>query len=111
MFPIMAFQDEQADFYSFTPRRWPLFFQSELNRTGELPPDPKAFRIYATQNYVHQDIASYSRAVLSRVQRLIDRAFGVLNATYIDFKDFDLNLSALCSLKEKTDQPSFRAFP
>jgi hypothetical protein len=110
MFPVMAFPDGDGEFYSFTPRRWPLFHQSELRRTGEVPAEPKAIEAYVKLNYVHQDVVSYSHGALSRVQRLIDRMFHVLNGTYIEFKEFDLNGSALRSLKDKKEHSSFRAF-
>jgi len=110
MFEIFAFPDEQGEVYWFAPNRWPLFPRSELRPAGETPSDPMAIENYVKDNYVHQDIVSYSEGLLDRVDRLIDRGFQLMCATYSNFRDFNLNESALRSLKEKTQRYSFRSF-
>jgi len=110
MFPIISFRDTNGVFYSFTPNRWPLFHQTELAPAGTAPSGPDAIETYAKNNYVHQDLVSYSEGLLSRVSRLVERAFEVLCATYADFKDFKLNASALRSLRRKKQQYQFRSF-
>lgn len=55
-------------------------------------------------------IVSYSESLLVRVERLIDRGFGLMCATCNDFKEFDLNEAALRSLKEKKQRYPFRSF-
>lgn len=110
MFPIFALHDGRGEFYSFAPNCWPLFHQSELRPAGHAPSDPKAMENYVKENYVHQDIVSYSEGLLARIERLIDRGFELMCATYTDFKDFNLNESALRSLKEKMQRYSFRSF-
>jgi len=110
MFPIFAFPDAKGEYHSFAPNRWPLFPQSQLRPAGQAPRDPKAIENYVKENYVHQDIVSYSEGLLARVERLIERGFQLMCTTYSDFKEFDLNESALQSLKEKTQRYSFRSF-
>lgn len=53
---------------------------------------------------------SYSESLLVRVERLIDRGFGLMCATCNDFREFDLNEAALRSLKEKKQRYPFRSF-
>ncbi len=110
MFPIVAFHDRKGVFYSFTPNRWPLFHQSEITFGGASRPDPRSIEAYARDNYVHQDLVSYAESLSARVLRLIDCGFQLLCATYSDFKDFELNASALRSLKTKRQQYQFRSF-
>ena len=110
MFPIVGFHDRTGEFYSFTPNRWPLFHESEIRPEEEVSEEQDTIRRYAEECYIHQDIVQYSEGVLYRVQRLVDRGFQVLCATYNDFKDFDLNESALRSLKRKRQHYSFRRF-
>ena len=111
MFPIISFHDTNGVFYSFGPNRWPLFHQAELAPVDDTPAEPDAIERYAKANYVHQDLLSYAEGLLARVSRLVDRGFEVLCATYSDFRDFDLNTSALRSLKRKKQQYQFRCFP
>jgi hypothetical protein len=110
MFPIVSFHDKRGIFSSFTPNRWPLFHQTELAPAGTTTPDPRAMENYAKANYVHQNIVSYCEGLLARVSGLVERGFEVLCSTYADFKDFDLNTSALRSLKNKRQQYQFRCF-
>lgn len=110
MFPIVSFHDRAGVFYSFTPNRWPIFHQTEFGPTDKGPPDPNAIQDYAKSNYVHQDIVEYCEGLLGRVAKVIERGFEVLCATYSEFKDFDLNVTALESLKTKKEHYQFRSF-
>ncbi len=110
MFPIVSFHDTEGVYYSFTPNRWPLFHQTELARAGTMPPDPRGIETYAKDNYIHQDVVSYAEGLLPRISGLVERGFEVLCATYADFGDFELNASALQSLKRKKQQYQFRCF-
>lgn len=112
MFPIISFCDSEGTYYAFSPNRWPLFHQSEIKQV-EMASDksnPKTIEFYAKSNYVHQDIVSYSIGLLARVDSLINRSFEVLCATYNDFKEFQFNESAFCSLKDKEQQYLFKFF-
>jgi len=110
MFPIFALLDAKEEFHSFAPNCWPLFPQSELRPAGQASSDSRAIENYIKENFVHQDIVSYSEDLLARVYRLIDRGFQLMCATYSDFKEFDLNESALRSLTDKFQRYSFRSF-
>lgn len=110
MFPIVSFHDTEGTFYSFSPNRWPLFHQTELALAGATSHPPDAIETYARENYVHQDVLSYSEGLLARISRVVERGFEVLCATYADFRDFELNATALRSLKRKRQQYSFRCF-
>ena len=113
MFPIFSCHDSEGNYYSFLPKKWPLFHQSELSietNDEDRKSEPESMESYIKDNYIHQDILSYSTELLSRVNRLTNRCFEVLCTTYNEFKDFELNKSALHSLKEKKADCSFKCF-
>ncbi|MEW6360328.1 MAG: hypothetical protein AB1696_28600 [Planctomycetota bacterium] len=110
MFQHMLFSDGKGEFYAFAPNRWPLFHQTMLSRAGEHEKDSGSLEEYVRENYIHQDLVEYSRSLLARVTRLINRGFEVLCTAYDDFSGFQLNERALRSLNEKKEQYGFRAF-
>ena len=113
MFPILRLHDDKGEFYSFLPNRFPIFHESGISFPNESKTEPSGVQDnadYAKENYIHQDVVEYSERLLEKVYIVIDRCFKVLCSTYIDFKSFDLNESALKSLKNKKSIYNFRYF-
>ncbi len=113
MFPIARFHDDKGEFYSFLPNQFPIFHESVISFSNEAKNEPMEVQDnaeYAKENYIHQDVVEYSEKLLEKVYIVIDRCFKVLCSTYIDFKSFDLNESALKSLKDKKSKYNFRYF-
>ncbi len=113
MFPILRLHDDKGEFYSFLPNQFPLFHETGItfkNETQNESCEPQNTADYAIKNYIHQDIVEYSEKLLEKVYYLLDRCFKVLCSTYIEFKAFDLNASALKSLKNKRTQYDFKHF-
>ena len=109
MFPISVLHDDKGQFYSFLPNRWPIFHESSISLPHESRKSDDPGK-YAKENLIHQDVVEYSERLLDKVYILIDRCFTVLCTTYKEFRDFDLNESALKSLQDKITQYSFKHF-
>jgi len=113
MFQTFRLPDSKGNYYSFLPKRWPLFRETDINlnqsnqNTGQ---GRVSLESYMKENYMHQDILTYSENLLLNVSNLINRCFNVLCAVYVDFQDFQLNSSALKSLKKKKRDCSFKYF-
>jgi hypothetical protein len=105
-FQTIALHDHGGTIFSFTPRRWPLFHQSEVRVGGT----EGSIAEYVKENYIDQDMVSYAHGLHARVVQLIGRSFAVLCAAYNEFKEFELNTSALESLRENARRYSFRSF-
>lgn len=113
MFPILRLHDDKGEFYSFLPNQFPIFHESGISFPNKAKNEPTGIQDnaeYAKENYIHQDVVEYSEKLLEKVYFVIDRCFKVLCATYIDFKSFDLNESALKSLKGKKSKYNFKYF-
>lgn len=110
MFPILRLHDDKGQFYSFLPNRFPVFHESQISFSDKSQTEPSSVQNYAEENYIHQDVVEYSERLLKKVYIVIDRYFKVLCSTYIEFKSFDLNKSALKSLKDKKTKYDFRYF-
>jgi hypothetical protein len=113
MFPILRLHDDKGQFYSFLPNRFPIFHESQISFPDKSQTKKSSVQDnaeYFKKNYIHQDIVEYSERLLKKVNIVTDRCFKVLCSTYIEFKSFDLNKSALKSLKSKKTKYNFIYF-
>ena len=113
MFPILRLHDDKGQFYSFLPNQFPIFHESHISFSDKSQSEPSSVQDHSNffkEKYIHQDIVEYSEKLLKKVYIVIDRCFKVLCATYIEFKSFDFNKSALKSLKDKKSKYNFKYF-
>jgi hypothetical protein len=113
MFPILRLHDDKGQFYSFLPNQFPIFHESHISFANKSQSETSNIQDHAEffkENYIHQDVVEYSERLLEKVYIVIDRCFKVLCSTYIEFKSFDFNKSALKSLKDKKSKYNFKYF-
>ncbi len=96
--------------FVFIPRHWPWLWESLIkpagSQSGNTVPIPQLLR----DNLVHQDVVSYSRGLLAKVQSVIGAVAAVLNEVYLQFKDLPENRSALIQLKSNSKKYDFENF-
>jgi hypothetical protein len=113
MFPILRLHDDEGEFYSFLPNRFPIFHETRISFQDKPQTEPSRVQDnieYIKRNHIHQDFVEYSESLLKKIYTVIDRCFEVLCITYNEFKSFDLNESALKSLKGKKSKCTFKCF-
>lgn len=110
MFPICVLHDHKGKLFSFLPNKWPVFHESNISFTNEPFEKKVGIGKYVEENHIHQDIVEYSEALLAKIYRLLDQSFVVLCRSYREFRDFELNESALKSLKNKKAKFDFKHF-
>lgn len=113
MFPILRLHDDNGEFYSFLPNRFPIFHESGIsfqNNSQYGPSEVQDTADYAKENYIHQDVVEYSERLFEKVYNVIDQCFKVLCSAYTEFKSFDLNENAWKSLKDKKSKYNFKYF-
>jgi hypothetical protein len=94
--------------FAFIPRQWPYLWESQIKPSGHTPPTPLPQLLRAI--LIHQDIVSYSRGLLKKVQAVIAAESSVLNEAYDQFKDLPENQSALMQLKNNSKKYDFESF-
>lgn len=97
--------------FAFIPRQWPYLWESMIKPAVETSGDdrgvlPRLLR----DGFIQQDIVTYSRGLLSKVQRLVATATVVLNEAYERFKDLPENQAALIQLKSNFEKYEFERF-
>ena len=94
--------------FVFIPRQWPYLWESLIKPRGHQPetPLPKLLRSIL----IHQDIVTYSRGLLKKVQNVIAVGSSVLNGAYDQFKSLPENQSALTQLKNNSKKYDFESF-
>lgn len=95
--------------FVFIPRRWPYLWEKHIQPAGQKPsntPLPQLIR----EGLIHQDIVTYSRGLLSKVQALIGATLAVINPAYEQLKGFPENQAALLQLKSNSELYKFESF-
>ena len=59
---------------------------------------------------VHQDIRTYASGLRGKVTTVIATALEVLDAAYVQLKDFPANAAALTQLDDNTESYTFERF-
>jgi hypothetical protein len=96
--------------FAFMPRQWPYLWESLIKPAGQLEKNPVAFSQLLRDVLIHQDIVTYSRGLLVKVQMVVAAASVVLNETYEQFKDLPENQSALLQLRNNFVEYTFESF-
>jgi hypothetical protein len=94
--------------FAFIPREWPYLWERLIIPKGQQPATP--FPELARASLVHQDIVTYSRGLLVKVQSVIAAAMVVLNEVYEQFKNLPENQSALMQLRDNFEKYDFENF-
>ena len=99
--------------FVFIPRQWPYLWERLIKPAGQSDPSqsgPTQFPKLLRESLMQQDIVSYSRGLLAKVQAVIAEALAVLNETYEQFKDLPENQAALVQLKSNFETYEFENF-
>jgi hypothetical protein len=96
--------------FAFMPRQWPYLWESLIKPAGQREKNPVAFSQLLRDVLIHQDIVTYSRGLLVKVQMVVAAASVVLNETYEQFKDLPENQSALLQLRSNFVKYTFESF-
>lgn len=99
---------EDGKFFSFIPRQWPYLWERLIKPAGQKEKNPVAFSQLFRDALIHQDIVTYSRGLLIKVQMVVAAASIVLNETYERFKDLPENQIALLELKKNSEKVRLR---
>lgn len=111
MFPVFRLHDIKGNYFTFLPKRWPLFHQTDIKLNQNIQDqEQETLEPYLKENYMQQDIISYSADLLKNINSLINKSFEVLCDTYLEFQNFELNRSALKSLRKKEEKYKFAHF-
>jgi hypothetical protein len=108
MFWRMGFPTEGGEFFDFLPNRWPLIIESEITTANES--SKGNVRGFAIESLIHQDMIEYSQGLLVKIKHVLDGGFEVLCEAYRTFKNFDVNLKILESIKKQAKSYEFRYF-
>jgi hypothetical protein len=94
--------------FAFIPRQWPYLWESLIKPASQKPATPLPELLRAS--LIHQDIVTYSRGLLTKVQTVIATTASVLNEAYEQFKNLPENQSALMQLKDNFKKYDFESF-
>jgi len=96
--------------FVFIPREWPYLWERLIEPAGRQRTDRSLLPQLLRDSLIHQDILTYSRGLLVKIQTVIDAASIVLNAAYEQFKDSPENQAALAQLKANSEKYDFEGF-
>lgn len=101
--------------FAFIPREWPYLWERLITPAGQNPmpsgqPPAAPFPELARASLIHQDIVTYSRGLLVKVQTVIAAATIVLNEVYDQFENLPENQSALTQLRDNFEKYDFENF-
>ncbi|HEY4902928.1 MAG TPA: hypothetical protein VIH89_05590 [Candidatus Sulfotelmatobacter sp.] len=94
--------------FVFIPRKWPYIWERLIKPADQS--NPSLFPQMLRDGLIHQDIVTYSRGLLSKVQTVIAETFTVLNEAYEQFKDLPSNEAALMQLENSSESYDFENF-
>jgi hypothetical protein len=97
--------------FTFIPRQWPYLWErhmgpSSQNTSSTSSPLPQQLR----DSLIHQDIVTYSRGLLTKVNSVVAAATSVINEAYEQFRDLPENQAALMELKSSSVAFDFERF-
>lgn len=101
---------EDRKMFAFIPRQWPYLWERLIKPSGQREKNPMPFSLFFRDVLMHQDIVTYSRGVLIKVQMVVAEASLVLNESYEQFKDLPENQAALLQLTRNSEKYSFESF-
>ena len=111
MFMIMSFHDSKGVFYAFMPRQWPYILEKHLSVGGaQQQPDQEQIRNHLEEVLVHQDMVSYAKDLLKKVQEVLAIGCQYLQVAYRDFRSFQPNSTALTQLDGNARKYAFLHF-
>ena len=94
--------------FVFIPRQWPYLWERLIKPAGQ--GNPALFPQLLRDSLMHQDMITYSRGLLAKVQTVIAEASTVLNEAYEQLKDLPFNQAALTQLEENSESYEFENF-
>jgi len=96
--------------FAFIPRQWPYLWESLIKPAGQQSKDPVWMSQMLSDSLIHQDIVTYSRGVLIKVQMVVSATSTVLNEAYEQFRNLPENQAALLQLKRNSEKYGFESF-
>jgi hypothetical protein len=96
--------------FVFIPRQWPYLWERLIKPAGQTPHDRSFFPKMVRETLIHQDIVTYSRGLVAKVQAVIAETSAVLAEAYGQFKDLPENQPALMELQSNFESYAFENF-
>ena len=107
VFRYIALHDASGTFYTFIPRRWPYIWEEHMHPAGQAQTNQQPVGDLLRSSLVHDDIVAYTRGLRAKVTTLVAAVGGVVDATYVAFKDFGTNATALAELEGSSQSFDF----
>jgi hypothetical protein len=101
---------EDGKMFAFIPRQWPYLWERLIKPPGQREKNPTPFSRLFRDSLMHQDIVTYSRGLLLKVNMVVAAASTVLNESYERFKDLPENQAALLELQNNSEKYEFESF-
>lgn len=94
--------------FVFIPRQWPYIWERLIKPADQS--NPALFPQMLRDSLIHQDVVTYSRGLLGKVQAVIAEAATALNEAYEQFNNLPSNQAALTQLEKNSEKYDFENF-
>jgi hypothetical protein len=103
LFRLVALpQANDGHFYTFIPRQWPYLWERHFKLAGQQPGGTPSVPQLMRDELIHQDIVTYSRGLVAKINSVVAAATAVLNKMYEQFRDSPGNQAALLELESSS---------
>jgi hypothetical protein len=111
MMKRLHLHDDKGNFFSFMPKKWPLWLESRI-QFGELKKTPSGTGIIDgfKEEYIHIDLLEFIEKIHKKVHEAINEGCGILADAYNALKDLPLNQDALDDINKNTKNCRFTEF-
>jgi len=99
VFRYVGLHDAAGTFYTFIPRRWPYIWEEHMHPAGQAQSNQQSVGDLFRATLVHDGIVAYARGLRVKVTVLVAAVASVVDGTYVAFKDFGANVTALAELE------------
>jgi len=108
LFRQLGLSSRDGQQVAFIPREWPYLWEQLIKPRGHVPkvPMPQLLR----ETLIHQDIVSYAKGLLAKVNSVVAAAIEILNEAYERFREFPQDQAALMQLKGNFEHYNFENF-
>ncbi len=97
--------------FTFLPNTWPRMLEQHVSPGPMALPKPGEMREWMLDNHIQQDLIDYSESLVSVLKKMIGEGLDVLLRTFVRFRAFPPDGTALTSLKEQQSKRfTFRHF-
>lgn len=99
-----------GELFAFIPREWPYLWERLIKPAGSPSGNPAVFPALLRAGLIHQDIVSYAKGLLGKVQSVVAAATESLSHAYEQFQTLPENTAALAELRSSSERYNFEYF-